>query len=64
MEPNSLYDLMNQFVEESKSLWRVQGEYQENAGDDAELKGYWGQMAADKAARLAELKALIKARLG
>ncbi len=64
MQPNSLYDLMIQFVEESKSLWRLQDEYPKNAAEDAELAAFWSKLAADKAAHLAELKSLIKARLG
>lgn len=63
MEKNSLYDLMTQFVEESKSLWRLENEYQQNAAEDVELKAYWAKLAAEKASRLAELKAMIKARL-
>jgi rubrerythrin len=63
MEPNSLYDLMIQFVEESKSLWRLEQDYAANAGDDADLKAFWEKLAADKRAHLVELKALIKARL-
>lgn len=63
MEPNALYDLMIQFVEESKSLWRLEQEYRTNAGADAELAVFWEKLAADKRAHLAELKALIKARL-
>lgn len=63
MEKNSLYDLMIQFVEESKSLWRLEGEYPANAGADLALKDFWAKLAAEKRAHLAELKALIKARL-
>ncbi len=63
METNSLYDLMIQFVEESKSLWRLEQDYRANAGADAELTAFWEKLAADKRAHLAELKALIKARL-
>lgn len=54
---------MAQFVEESKSLWRLENEYQGNAGDDAELKSFWAALAEDKKRHLDALKALIKARL-
>ena len=63
MEPNSLYDLMTQFVEESKSLWRLEQDYATNAAADAELATFWQKLADDTRQHLAALKALIAARL-
>lgn len=54
---------MAQFVEESKSLWRLENEYRGNAGEDAELKAFWEKLAVDKQSHLADLKALIASRL-
>lgn len=63
MKDNSSYNLALQLVEESKSLWRIENEYIEDAGDDEELRNFWEAMAAEKEARVAELKVLVAERL-
>jgi hypothetical protein len=59
MENNHVYNLMTQFTEESRALWRIRKHYiEEAAGNDAEV-AFWNKLAADKEAHLVELKALM-----
>ncbi len=63
MENNNLYNLMHQFTQESKSLWRIKHNYTDESLTDDE-KSFWQKLATEKEAHLIELKTLIKALLG
>jgi len=59
MLPNHVYDLMNQIVQESQSLWRIKTKYQGNAADSEELVEFWKKMEKDKEEHIEELEELI-----
>lgn len=62
MEQNNTYNLMHQLTQESKSLWRIQNNYTNEALSDEE-KAFWTKLATEKEAHIVELKALIKKAL-
>ncbi|MDP1625092.1 MAG: hypothetical protein Q8L64_04955 [bacterium] len=57
---NNLFNLMNQLVEESKSLWRIKNEYSKEAVGSDDIMAQWKKMEAEKIANIAVLKELIK----
>lgn len=59
MLPNHIYDLMNQIVQESQSLWRIKTKYKGNAADSEELVEFWEKMEKDKEEHIEELEELI-----
>ncbi len=59
METNNVYNLMHQLTQESKSLWRIKNNYQNEALSDEE-KAFWTKLEADKESHITELKELIK----
>ena len=60
---NTNYNLMMQIVEEHKSLWRMEQNYQDDASNDEACKEFWGRMITDKKEHIEELTQLIKDRL-
>ena len=62
MEQNNVYNLMHQLTQESKSLWRITNNYQ-NESLSEEEKAFWTKLATDKESHIVELKALIKKAL-
>lgn len=50
---------MHQLTQESKSLWRIKNNYQNEALSDEE-KAFWTKLEADKESHITELKELIK----
>ena len=60
---NNVYNLMMQAVEEHKSLWRIKGDYMQDAAASPEAKAYWERMIPEKEAHIAELTILIKKEL-
>lgn len=60
MIDNHLYNLMNQLVEESKSLKRINDDYKKDAGDCAQCQEFWSKMQKDKEDHINELRGLIK----
>jgi hypothetical protein len=62
MKNNNLYNLMTQLTQESRSLWRIQNEYQKDTKDKA-LKAFWKMLAEEKAALVEDLKLIIKSEL-
>lgn len=63
MLDNHAYNLMNQLVEEQKSLWRIKNMYQKDAGDCAECGSFWEKMETDKEEHIQDLLSLIKGHL-
>jgi hypothetical protein len=64
MNENNLYNLMNQSVQEHKSLWRIVNDYREDAEGDDELAAFWERLATEKSDQVVELQRLIAARIG
>jgi hypothetical protein len=62
MKNNTLYNLMTQLTQESRSLWRIKNEYIKDA-KDKELKAFWKELADEKEALIEDLKMIIKAEL-
>lgn len=60
MLENHLYNLMEQIVDESKSLWRVRKTYKEDAGGCAQCRAFWVKLEKDKENHIKELIGLIK----
>ncbi len=57
---NNLFNLMNQAVQESKSLWRIKNQYmQESVGSD-DIMAFWKKLEKEKEERIQELQDLIK----
>jgi len=63
MLENHLYNLMEQIVDESKSLWRVKKTYKDDARDCAQCLAFWGKLEKDKDNHIKELLGLIKEHL-
>jgi hypothetical protein len=62
METNNVYNLMHQLTQESKSLWRIKNNYNNEAISDEE-KDFWMRLEKDKESHITELKELIKKAL-
>jgi hypothetical protein len=60
---NHVYNLMNQMVQEHKSLWRMREMYMEDAGECESCKEFWQKMIDEKENHISELERLIKAHL-
>ena len=56
---NHDFNIINQLVQEQKSLWRIENHYI-NESRDAEEKTFWEKMREDKKQHIAELKELAK----
>lgn len=59
MENNTVYNLMTQMTQESKSLWRIKNDYLAEADSD-EVKAFWNALIIDKEKHITELRTLIK----
>jgi lipase chaperone LimK len=60
MQDNNAYNLMKQYVQEHKSLWRINKDYIGDAEGHADVVEFWTRMQKDKEEHLKELGALIK----
>jgi len=63
MLKNHEYNLMIQLVQEHKSLWRIQNEYEKDAKECATCQAFWKKMEKDKKDHVKELTALVKSHL-
>ena len=63
MIDNLLYDLMEQTVEESKSLWRIQNNYLTDATECTECRDFWEQLKTDKENHCQKLLDLITSHM-
>jgi len=61
---NHLYNLMEQIVEESKSLWRIKNTYKKDAAGCSSCASFWDKIEKDKESNIKELQELIKTHLG
>jgi hypothetical protein len=60
MQDNNAYNLMKQYVQEHKSLWRIKKDYLKDAEGHSDVVEFWTRMEKDKENHLRELSALIK----
>lgn len=57
---NNLFNLMNQAVQESKSVWRIKNEYMQEAVGSDDIMAFWKKLEKDKEEHIKELQELIK----
>lgn len=60
---NHSYNLMNQLVQEHKSLWRIKQMYKKDARDCSRCQAFWKKLEVDKENHIQELEGLIKRHL-
>lgn len=63
MHKNHVYNLMNQLVQEEKSLWRIKSDYMKDSKGYKDCQDFWKKMQKDKESHIRELSALIKKHL-
>lgn len=63
MLDNHVYNLMNQMVQEHKSLYKIKEHYSEDAGSCGQCQDFWKKMIQDKEDHIAELERMIKEHL-
>ncbi|MBI3332343.1 hypothetical protein HYZ99_05320 [Candidatus Peregrinibacteria bacterium] len=59
MLPNHVYNLMEQLVQESQSLWRLD-QYIRDAKKCKDCRTFWKKLKKDKEAHIKELTAMVK----
>jgi len=64
MFENNLYNLMEQAVEESQSLWRIKNKYKKDAKDCDECIEFWKKLEKDKEQHCKDLHELISKHIG
>jgi hypothetical protein len=63
MQKNHIYNLMEQYVQEHKALWRIKGDYAKDAKGKGDELAYWKKLASEKETNLKTLGSLIKKHL-
>ncbi len=63
MLENHVYNLLEQIVDESKSLWRISKRYKQDAGDCTQCQAFWNKLEEDKEDHIKELEELVKTHL-
>jgi len=56
---NNVFNLMNQAVQESKSIWRIKNVYTSEAVGSDDIMALWKKMEKTKEEQVAELQVLI-----
>lgn len=57
---NNAFNLMNQLVQESKSVWRIKNEYMKEAVGSEDIMSIWKEMEKTKDEQITKLQALIQ----
>ena len=57
---NNVFNLMNQLVQESKSVWRIKNEYMQEAIGNDELMALWKRLESEKGAAIEEMQKILK----
>lgn len=57
---NEKYNLVNQYVTEHKTLYRIKNMYRKDAGDCKNCLKFWDKLEKDKKDHVEELEKLIK----
>jgi hypothetical protein len=52
--------MMNQLVQESKSVWRIKNQYMQEAVGSDDIMGVWKEIEKSKEDHITKLQALIK----
>ncbi|MFO8133052.1 MAG: hypothetical protein R6U10_03855 [Thermoplasmatota archaeon] len=60
MLDNNVYNLMEQLVEESKSLWQIKHHYREDAAGCDKCRRFWEKLEKDKEQHIEDIEALLK----
>lgn len=60
---NDVYNLMEQMVVESKSLWQIKHHYKEDASDCDECRRLWKKLEKDKEQHIEDLEELLRSHL-
>lgn len=60
MQSNHAYNLMKQYVQEHKSLWRIKRNYIKDAKGHPDAIAFWKKLQTEKEKHLAELHKLIQ----
>jgi beta-galactosidase GanA len=60
---NDVYNLMEQLVEESKSLWQIKNHYKEDACDCDECRRFWDKLEKDKEQHIEDLEKLLRSHM-
>lgn len=63
MLENHIYNLLNQLVQEHKSLWRIKRMYKRDAKKCKECKKLWEKLAQDKEKHIEDLIKLVNIHL-
>jgi len=63
MLSNSVYDLIAQLAEESKSIWRIRNNYLKDAAGDDEAQEFWSSLEKDKQDHIRRLTELLARRV-
>jgi len=56
---NNVFNLMNQMVQESKSLHRIKNVYMQEAVGSDDIMSFWKKLEKDKEGHITELQTLI-----
>ena len=56
---NNVFNLMNQLVQESKSLHRIKNEYMQEAVGSDDIMGIWKELEKSKEEAITKLQALV-----
>ena len=57
---NHVYNLMQQLVEENKSIWHIKQFYLGDIGECDECSKFWNDLIKDKEQHVEELTAMVK----
>ncbi len=57
---NNVFNLMNQMVQESKSVWRIKNQYMQEAIGNDELMALWKKLESDKEAAVEEMQKILR----
>lgn len=57
---NNAFNLMNQLVQESKSVWRIKNEYMQEAVGSEDIMAIWKEMEKTKDEQIVKLQTLIQ----
>jgi hypothetical protein len=57
---NNVFNLMNQAIQESKSIWRIKNQYMQEAVGNDDLMNLWKKMEKQKEESITEMQTLIK----
>lgn len=60
MLDNNLYNLMEQMIEENKSLWRIKNTYKKDARACQDCVDFWNFLERDKEEHISRLRTLIQ----